>query len=95
MLLGGLVRLAFPSTGEREEQKLNMNELMRKIQRRWEENQMESTHNCRRCGRELKDEESIRLGIGPICLQKEKEKLPVRHGLDLWDLVYGREMDAS
>lgn len=51
---------------------------------------MESTHNCRRCGRELKDEESIRLGIGPICLQKEKEKLPVRHGLDLWDDVWHR-----
>lgn len=25
---------------------------------------------CRRCGRRLKDEKSIRLGMGPSCLKK-------------------------
>mgnify|MGYP006260955903 FL=1 len=50
-------------------------------------------HRCRRCNRVLTDAESIKLGIGPECLKKEK--LPVRHGLDLWDHIYGREMDAE
>lgn len=29
---------------------------------------------CIRCGRELKDKESIAAGIGPICEEKEKEE---------------------
>lgn len=46
-------------------------------------------HRCRRCNRPLTDPESIRLGIGPICL----EKMPRKNSL--WDLVWGREMDAE
>ena len=41
----------------------------------------------------MTDTKSIKVGIGPECLKKEK--LPVRHGLDLWDHIYGREMDAE
>jgi len=33
------------------------------------------THRCRRCNRPLTDAESIALGIGPICRQKETVKL--------------------
>jgi len=50
-------------------------------------------HRCTECNRVLYDAESIRLGMGPIC--RERLNLPIRHGLDLWDHVYGREMDAE
>ena len=45
---------------------------------------------CRRCGRRLTDPDSIEEGIGPIC--KKHSKMP---RTDLWDHVYGREMDAQ
>jgi len=46
-------------------------------------------HRCSECNRVLYDAESIRLGMGPIC--RERLNLPIRHGLDLWDLIYERE----
>ena len=45
---------------------------------------------CRKCGRRLTDPKSIVEGIGPIC--KKHSKMP---RTDLWDHVYGREMDAQ
>jgi hypothetical protein len=50
-------------------------------------------HRCTECNRELTDPESIQLGMGPIC--KERLNLPIRHGLDLWDMVWEREMDEK
>lgn len=57
------------------------------------EKSLEGVHNCRRCGRVLKDEKSIQIGIGPICLSKESETKQVRLGGDLWDIIYEREQN--
>ena len=45
---------------------------------------------CRICGRRLTDPKSIVEGIGPICKKHSK-----RPRTELWDHVYGREMDAQ
>ena len=50
-------------------------------------------HRCVSCGRALTDAESIKAGMGPIC--RANSNTVVRHGLDLWDHVYGRELDAQ
>lgn len=51
--------------------------------------------SCRRCGRALKDSESIKRGIGPICLQKELQETPKIGGYELWDHIYERETESS
>ena len=54
---------------------LNMSQLLQLMEKL-------STHRCKRCNRPLTDPESIRIGIGPICLTKMKR------GYDLWDHVW-------
>ena len=51
---------------------------------------------CRRCNRVLTDSKSIKKGIGPICLHKEHKESEKKQRINnLWDLVWGREMDAE
>ena len=57
--------------------------------------------SCRRCGRALKDSESIKRGIGPICLEKELQETPKIGNYDItkfheiWDHIYERETESS
>ena len=51
-------------------------------------------NECRRCGRELFDIESIKKGIGPVCLQKEQQENPKIRVYGLWDHVYAREIKS-
>ena len=52
--------------------KLNMS-LLEMIQ------QKVKVHRCKRCNRPLTDSESIKLGIGPICLSKEQRVRPYHY----------------
>lgn len=62
---------------------------------------MEQVKRCRICHRKLRDAESIRLGIGPVCRSRfpkyKKSRKAAGHAenMTIWDLLEAGEEDRE